>query len=294
MPHPYTNPADDYETQHVGSEDLAINNTFTRRSLTLLALHTMARLFKRDGYCRPISTGKITKTGPSIHLMESATMRYIAQQTSIPVPKVYCSFLHKNRAYIVMERIKGQPLARVWKTLSQEARSNVIAQLQGMIRELRALKPPPTTLGVESCIGGSLYDSRLPHGTPRFGPFKTIQDFHRWLRNDLATKQAGAHLSAEEVDELEKMIAKQDGEWPPPVFTHCNLNPFNILLSAGKIIGIIDWEFSGWYPHYWECTAAWFGNQLSTDWQGVLHSLLGPYPEELEMERIRNRWWGEV
>jgi aminoglycoside phosphotransferase (APT) family kinase protein len=248
MPHSYTNPAD--ETQHVGSEDLAINNTFTRRSLTLLALHTTARLFKRDGHCRPISTGKIIKTGPSIHLMESATMRYIAQQTSIPVPKVYCSFLHKNRAYIVMERIKGQPLARVWKTLSQEARSNVIAQLQSMIRELRALKPPPTTLGVESCIGGSLYDSRLPHGTPRFGPFKTIQDFHRWLRNDLTTKQAGAHLSTEEVHELEDMIAKQDGELPPPVFTHCDLNSFNILISGEKVVGIIDWEFSGWYPHY--------------------------------------------
>lgn len=29
------------------------------------------------------------------------------------------------------------------------------------------------------------------------------------------------------------------------------------------------------------------------EWQGILHSLLQPYPEELEMERTRNQWWGE-
>lgn len=90
------------------------------------------------------------------------------------------------------------------------------------------------------------------------------------------------------------MAAKQDGAWPPPVFTHGDLNPFNILVSRDKIVGLIDWEFSGWYPHYWEYTSAWHGNSTRTEWQALLNEFLDCYPIELEMERIRQKWWGEI
>lgn len=26
----------------------------------------------------------------------------------------------------------------------------------------------------------------------------------------------------------------------------------NILVEGGRITGIIDWEYAGWYPEYWE------------------------------------------
>lgn len=232
------------------------------------------------------------KTGCSVHLTEAVTMKYVAEHTSIPVPKVYCSFLHKKKAYIVMERITGEDLATVWKHLSKQSLQKIFAQLKDMIQELRNLEPPPGT-GIESCVGGSLYDSRLPHGTPRFGPFKSTQEFHRWLRKNLEATQIGSHVTSEDADDIKAMIAKHDGPWPAPVFTHCDLNPSNILISGDKIVGIIDWEFSGWYPPYWEYTSAWLGNLLRTEWQEILISLLDPYPEELDMEKTRHKWWGE-
>lgn len=70
-------------------------------------------------------------------------MKYIAENTSIPAPKVYCSFVYKNRAFILMERIKGEPITMALQKLSEAARSNMFAQLKRMIDELRALKPPP-------------------------------------------------------------------------------------------------------------------------------------------------------
>lgn len=289
------NPANQYETQHTGSEGLAINNTYIRRSWIRLALHSTAKFFHQDGPCVPISKHKIVKTGYSVHLTEAATMKYIAEHTTIPVPKVYCSFLHKNRAYIVMERIQGEELAGAWKKLSEKSLQKILAQLKNIIEELRNIEPPPGT-GVESSVGGSLYDSRLPHGNPRFGPYKTIQEFHRWLRDDIKvtqTETGNSVTSQQEADEIKIMITKQDGNWSPPVFTHCDLNPFNILVSGDKIVGLIDWESSGWYPLYWEYTMAWFGNQTRTEWQGILCSLLEAYPQELEMERTRNKWWGE-
>ncbi|TVY22805.1 hypothetical protein LHYA1_G008399 [Lachnellula hyalina] len=289
---PYFNPANNFEVQHEGSEALAINDTYPRRFLARLALHTTAKFFDRDGPCVPITKHKILKTGYSVHLTEAVTMKYVAQHTSIPVPKVYCSFLHKNRAYLVMERIQGETLAAAWRKLSKESLQKIFSQLKHMIQELRALKPPPNT-GVESCVGGSMYDSRLPHGTPRFGPFKTIQEFHLWLRRNLKATETGDHVTQKEADDVRAMIVKQDALWPAPVFTHCDLNPFNILVRGDRIVGIIDWEFSGWYPSYWEYTSAWRGNLLRSEYQGILLSLLDPYPEELEMERTRCKWWGE-
>lgn len=288
----YSNPANNYEVQHTGSEDLAINNTYLRRLFGRLAFRTTAKFFNRDGPCVPISKHKILKKGYSVHLTEAVTINYVAKHTSIPVPKIYCSFLHKNRAYIIMERIQGDNLAAVWPNLSKESLQNIFSQLKNIIQELRALKPPPNT-GVESCVGGSLYDSRLPHGTPRFGPFKTIQEFHLWLRNNTEATQIGDHVTEEDADGIKGMIVKQDGPWSSPVFTHCDLNPSNILIRKNQIVGIIDWEFSGWYPPYWEYTSAWFGNRTRGEWQSTLLSLLDPFPEELDMEKTRNKWWGE-
>lgn len=97
-------PRGDYAAQHNGFEHLAIDNTFWRRTLTLLSLKTTARLYPQPHPCRIISNSLIVKPGFTVHLTEVATMQYVAANTSIPVPRVYWSFVHENYAYIVMER----------------------------------------------------------------------------------------------------------------------------------------------------------------------------------------------
>ena len=130
IPHEYSR---GIGTQHIGTEHLAINNTLFRRLLTLLALRTTARFYARDGLCVPISRHKVVKTGSRVHLTEGATLKYLADHTTIPVPKVYCSFLHKNRAYIVMERIQGEELPKLLKTTSEESLEGVFSQLRKII-----------------------------------------------------------------------------------------------------------------------------------------------------------------
>lgn len=60
-------------------------------------------------------------------------MKYIAENTSLPVPKVYRSFLHKGRAYIVMERIQGVGFPTASKELSEESPENIFTQLKDML-----------------------------------------------------------------------------------------------------------------------------------------------------------------
>jgi aminoglycoside phosphotransferase len=288
----YIPPEYNIETQHDGTGHLAVKNSFIRRFLTRLALRTTAKFYSQDGLCIPISKHKIVKTGRRTHLTEAATMTYLAEHTNIPAPKVYCSFLHRNRAYIVMERIQGDELPKVWKSMSEESMGSIFEQLRKIFEVLRSLSPPNT--GVASCVGGSLYDSRIPRGNPRFGPFKTIQEFHFWLRHDLKPEDLKAQETNQDWHDLNMMTSLQDGPWGPPCFTHGDLNPFNILVRDNKVVGIIDWEFSGWYPHYWEYTSAWFGNITRTEWQSVLDRILDrPSPEVFRMEEVRQRWWGE-
>ncbi|WXC64563.1 hypothetical protein SNK03_010373 [Fusarium graminearum] len=259
MSNSYVPPEDRSATQHNNTELLAINNTPLRRLLTRIALKTTAHFYKHDGPCVPISKHSIVKTGRSVHLTEAATMRFVAANTSVPVPTVHCSFVHNNQEFIVVERVQGQTLAKALSASSKAEIDNILMQLRQMFQELRTLPPPPST-GVQSCLGGSLRDSRIPRSRPRFGPFKSIQDFHLWLRDGLRPEE---HPDRGDDDwkGIKDMASKQDGPWPPPVFTHGDLSPFNIMVRDGRVVSIIDWEFAGWYPYYWEYTAAWYGNE---------------------------------
>ena len=284
---------------HDGTAHLAIKNSYLRRFPTLLALKTTAHFYKRNSYCRPISKKLIVKRGPWIHLTEAATMEFVAANTSsVPVPRVHCSFIHAGWAYIIMERIQGIPIGKIWYSLCEADREILLEQLRRIFRELRALPPPSppirTTAGVQSCVGGSLCDCRISKpDLVRFGPFETIQAFRLWLRDEFQPTEKPDHVSVQEWNDVEEMARKQDGPWPAPVFTHGDLNPSNILVRGNQVVGLIDWEFSGWYPHYWEYTAAWYGNRIYKSWQDAIPRFLDPYQEELKMEIMRNKYWGE-
>jgi len=70
-------------------------------------------------------------------------MKFVAEHTSIPVPKVYCSFVYKGRAFILMERLRGDVLPNAWGRLPEASRQKVYSQLRDMIKELRTLEPFP-------------------------------------------------------------------------------------------------------------------------------------------------------
>lgn len=297
----------DLKAHHEGTQGLVVNDTFVRRFLTLLALKTTARIYSRAGSAVPISRHLIVKLGPLVHLTEAATMRFVTKNTALPVPKVYCAFVRKSRAYVVMERIQGESLSRVWGSLSKESRHRITSQLQRMFDELRRLQPPKRS-GVESCIGGSLHDSRITHSlprithslshkvppVPRFGPFNSIQKFHLWLREGLNPSEHPEREVDHDWIDIKDMVEKQDGPWPATVFTHGDLNPSNIIVRGDEVVGIIDWEFAGWYPPYWDYTSAWCGAVTHTAWREGIDEFLERYPKQLRMELTRQRWWGEV
>ncbi len=88
---------------------------------------------------------------------------------------------------------------------------------------------------------------------------------------------------------------------PPPVesvFTHGDFRPANILVDLDEngdysVTGIIDWEESGFYPDYHECTKA--TNLLQSDitslWYQYLPACIAPhtFPVRWLVDRLWDR-----
>lgn len=177
-----------------------------------------------------------------------------------------------------MERIHGSSIGEGWFKRSEESRRKILQQLKDMIAEIRRIERPTGT-GVAHIDGGPLYDCRLPGTSNHFGPFETIQDFHRFLRG-------GHEAHPDHFPEVSNLISQQDALESSLAFTHGDLSSLNVLASGDKIVGIVDWETAGWYPSYWEYTTAWHVNPQNQFWQDEVDEFLEPMHKELELEKI--------
>lgn len=191
-----------------------INSTLLRRFLVLAAVKLLKRIRPHQGTVLFVSDNLCIKSGPLRHLPEASTIQFIAEHTSIPVPKVYCAFTHKGWTYIAMERLKGDMVGRNWGTRSAESKAKILLQLKKMVEEMRSIRSSQGQ-GVSNVDGGPLWDCRLPGTTLCHGPFKTIYDFYKNLRE-------GFDTLPDRLPEVSKLIALQNGHWlPPEIFWGC-------------------------------------------------------------------------
>ncbi|OQO12007.1 hypothetical protein B0A48_02646 [Cryoendolithus antarcticus] len=140
--------------------------------------------------------------------------------------------------WICMEFIHGESMADMWGRAVEPIRRMWVRKVMESVKRLRRLGPPKD-LGVlvASIEGGGVIDGILSEG--EVGPFATVTAFRELLQSDPNLEQySNSWNSDKEVD---------------CVLTHAHLAPRNIILrsSDGEPV-IIDWEFAGWWPEYWE------------------------------------------
>lgn len=261
------------------------------RTLVLLAVkarrHKLLRWFWRKQPGLLCIFNICIKTKPDGGLAEAHAMQFVPSCTSIPVPKVYYAFIYKGTSYTVMRRIRGQMVGSLWSLRTEESKMRILDQLRGMIMELRSV-PVPEGAGVSSVDGGPFYDCRLPS---RFywGPYATIREFHQALvgGNDFDTECPIPDLS-----ELLEFYRQWSGN--ELVLTHGDLSSFNIMVQGDTVVGILDWETAGWFPTYWEYTCAKYVNPQNPFWTDPVDQFLAPMPQELKMETIRRKCFGDI
>lgn len=159
-----------------------------------------------------------------------------------------------GNAHIVMTRLRGTPLAWALRDMGSTQIATTIRGLINYLTQLRALEPPRSETGtpiVGGALGGPGFAHRL--GLETWGPFSTVADFHTYARFGEPLDQWDHDPAVIDIH------GKLEGAYRV-CFTHADLNPHNILVDPknGKITGIVDWEFGGWYPEYWEYTRMYY------------------------------------
>lgn len=209
-------------------------------------------------------------------LGEVPAMNLVEQHTDVPAPRVLDVLTtgpntpRTNFTYLVMTCLPGIPLSEAIPLMSYPERRNLVATLQDVILQFRSI-PNPNTAAICNASGGPLFDHRLPRieGTKLAGPFESEADFNNRIVGDQSLRSATHDLSHQ------------------IYFTHADLHPNNILISAGKLSGVVDYGLSGFYPEYWEYTKAvytHFGPELT--WPDIMsQTFSGSYVEELKAEK---------
>ncbi|KAG4422248.1 hypothetical protein IFR04_004628 [Cadophora malorum] len=238
----------------------------------------------------------VVKYGLAVDLIEGENMLHIAQNTSVPVPRIYALYSNPKtmKRYIVMERSAGETLASLWPNLVATQKMAIAQSLRRAMDQLRRLPSPG---GYCSVGNRPLQDSIFWTGDDKNtssinGPFATEDE----LNAAMIQKYAFNNLPAQKADFYARTF-KKILQSHPPVFTHGDLQRKNILvrlplppvgeLSDAEIIAqdfeitILDWEVAGWYPSYWEYSRAMLGcGRWDDDWHVFLAQILEEFLSE--------------
>lgn len=206
---------------------------------------------------------------------ELAALNYVAEHTSVPVPKILNVYHCRDGIYLELEYVRGMDLQKAWLGgyLSQDQKKHIITEVAGYVIQLRSLEPPH-----KEFVGSADLEACLDHrvGSSPFGPFNEHADFHSFLRKNLPIDNCTQAFGKEVTDCHSRRCYRS-------CFTHSDLSPRNIIVDNGKVSAIVDWEFGGWYPEYWEYTKAYFGQVIMPEWYEGLE--FEKYDDELRAER---------
>lgn len=192
---------------------------------------------------------------------EAMAMRLVWEHTTIPIPRVHRTLRVKKweRVFIVMDFIEGERLDRAWPELSLWSRLRVAWTLRSYVRQLRRIPIPappfPGPLGPEPsmCEGQSFalldpgYQDRTWHSTQQL-----LDRLKKTAEERFRTHHP--QQSPKTYRELEDPGAL--------VFTHNDLNMRNIILGKDGKVWLIDWDFSGYYPKYFEYLSMLFATEV--------------------------------
>ncbi|KAF1968064.1 kinase-like protein [Bimuria novae-zelandiae CBS 107.79] len=215
------------------------------------------------------SLNLVVKYGEKVTASEGLCLQAMQQllPDQVPVPEVYGWCEDGGECFIYMELIKGVTLESQWESLSDGAKKKVCKQLRTILDSLRKLEQDPDDRFLGRIDKKPLLDIVFTHKTkPPAGPFATVKEFHDWLS---ALIKVGKEIHFADPSQIPDPWRESLPDDARVVFTHADLHPSNIMVSpdgSGKVLAIIDWHQSGWYPDYWEYCKALFTSDFDSDW----------------------------
>jgi len=181
------------------------------------------------------------------HLYEATVLRMV-NEMNIPSPKLVYTFTYENTCYIIMEKVEGD-------TLENVVDPNTLEILYNQLREVLTCMRQKTSTEIVGIDGHVCTDPLITS----YG--------ERKYTTEIAFNESLHFLLKKRLPDLfALMIVRGLGHEHRFVFTHADLTPRNIIVRNGKLEAIIDWEFAGFYPEYWEYAKALYTVSLGSHW----------------------------
>lgn len=155
-------------------------------------LHKYLRRFSRT-YCSWVGTtydnqiaqlpfGLILKCSDGTRIEEVLAMQ-VARRAGLPVPRVIRYGEHPDTPHapvsILMTRLPGEELGRVYESLSSEEKLSILHELKGFMEVIRGWANPWAGTRICSLIGSAIRSIRVPNHFA--GPFESEQELSKYL-----------------------------------------------------------------------------------------------------------------
>ncbi|KAF1918234.1 kinase-like domain-containing protein [Ampelomyces quisqualis] len=239
-------------------------------------------ILHRTSECRILLYPDLTvvKIGRRVTPDEPAALE-LAAELGLPVPQVHKAGTGSvdGEAYIRMDYVQGERLDSVWPSMTEEEKVGICGQLRGILTNMRSL--PWRTALIGSCLGRAARDCRQ-YTDYSDGPYGDEETFNTSFYFDLV-KTIPVPIRAALYQQL-----RNDHRI---VFSHGDLAQHNILVKEGQITGLLDWEYSGWYPEHWDYIKFFERPCKYRDWKDRAKEIFPQcYDSELAYHQAILRW----
>lgn len=259
----------DEALKHIASTCLSGNHGDCIEVVALATggFHEIRELSFKDGWTCIARFPLNRKEASSVLESETATVKYVREHTTIPVPEIYFINLNPEHvvgaAFVLMEKLPGKHLYKYWDHLSTPHKLEVVEQLAGVVAQL--CKLTFDSIGSLNSNGemGPVQDlSYSPEENGR-GPFNnTLEYFTSFLHPSQRRREEIMQLYPK-IEELITNYLNDQGNNPilraPYPLIHSDFDAQNMLFTQSdptqppQLAGIIDWDQSHSGPLYFLC-----------------------------------------
>jgi hypothetical protein len=219
--------------------------------------------------------------------IEADALRFVSTLRDIHVPHCIDSVSCQDGGYLVTTWVEGDCVCDVWDDLTASDKERLAHDLRHQLGSMRHQTRTYEPRTICDASGGPIEDPRIPWvAGENLRTFPSSQAFAAevWTGLDLPRNR-------DTLQPFIQPVIERDGV--SIVFSHGDLLPRNMIFpgglnhwrSGGERICIIDWEYAGWMPNYWDALkATWTQWEPDTEWLQIMRTVFPDCIEELETD----------